>query len=883
MSEEERRSRFNYRRIRKIEITVLAVVLTVFLCLTFIMGGLAVILNKTYYVNYTEKSSIDYGVHLKSNDFYNDEFIGKDYAYIASLIDSIEASFNYGVKMESHNDMEFKYSYRIDSVVEIKDRNSGKLLYAPVHNEIPGVTGTVTGKDLELGRTLLIDYGKYNDIAEKFIKTYQLRDVSANLSVQMIVDVTSVSEEFHEDSNKNSYVSSISVPLTADTVEVRITSAIPAENQKILSYTTENVASVFRNIAYVLAAVTALIAIWFVAFVYLSRNVDITYEIRVKRIVSSYKSFIQKLLNEFDTKGYQVLKISSFKEMLEVRDTIQSPILMHENDDRTCTKFIIPTNTNLLYLYELKVDDYDRIYGIDKDSDGNIEEKYSELNEEPEALESENCAADVSYGKEMAELITEASSPEEAADSSAVKEEDGAEAGAKDDTYENTEALTVENILDHLVEEAGSSEDAPSVLSYIDLEGKKVEITCTRSFSANLIQSNPQVKSYYNELKNYIMSFKKIKSRISWRMESFNRGRTNLFKLKIRGKTICLYCALNPDDFDKAKYFHEKSEAKTFAAVPMMVRIKSDRGLKRAKTLIDLVMARFEITADPKVAELDFVEAYPYDTTKNLVQRGLIKILLDGFETKEPESENEVVKTETASESIGVDADEPSEADGDISETDTSALENILSHLAADGSEGSEGDDTLAYIDDEGKRVTINCARSFTANLIQSNPQVKSYYNELKNYIMSFKKIKSRINWRMESFNRGRTNLFKLKIRGKTICLYCALNPDDFDKAKYFHEKSEAKTFAAVPMMVRIKSDRGLKRAKTLIDLVMARFEITADSKWTYEDYASAYPYDTTRKLVERKLVKLLLPGATAAEPKPHHHAHKSLARSVKE
>jgi hypothetical protein len=55
--------------------------------------------------------------------------------------------------------------------------------------------------------------------------------------------------------------------------------------------------------------------------------------------------------------------LPDFMDMLELRDTLQSPILMNENEDKTCTRFIIPTNTKILYVYEIKVDDYDEIYG----------------------------------------------------------------------------------------------------------------------------------------------------------------------------------------------------------------------------------------------------------------------------------------------------------------------------------------------------------------------------------------------------------------------------------------------------------------------------------------------------------------------------------------
>ena len=51
--------------------------------------------------------------------------------------------------------------------------------------------------------------------------------------------------------------------------------------------------------------------------------------------------------------------VDTFDEMLEIRDTLQTPILMHENDDRTCTKFLIPTGNKLLYQYTIQVEGYE--------------------------------------------------------------------------------------------------------------------------------------------------------------------------------------------------------------------------------------------------------------------------------------------------------------------------------------------------------------------------------------------------------------------------------------------------------------------------------------------------------------------------------------------
>ena len=73
--------------------------------------------------------------------------------------------------------------------------------------------------------------------------------------------------------------------------------------------------------------------------------------------VIPYGSFIQKINNDYDMSKSQILKVDSFDDMLEIRDTLQAPILMLENKDKYGVFFIIPTAYNVLYTYALRVDD----------------------------------------------------------------------------------------------------------------------------------------------------------------------------------------------------------------------------------------------------------------------------------------------------------------------------------------------------------------------------------------------------------------------------------------------------------------------------------------------------------------------------------------------
>ena len=152
MSEEERRQRLGYRKIRKKRITAGTVILVALLILTLAASVLTVMLNNTYYVNYSETSKVDWGVHLKENEFYEESFLGKDYAYIASLIDKVEARFDYGMTVESEKAVDFDYTYRVDAVVEIRDIYIAASCYTP-----PSTTRLPRWKRLSAERELTSD------------------------------------------------------------------------------------------------------------------------------------------------------------------------------------------------------------------------------------------------------------------------------------------------------------------------------------------------------------------------------------------------------------------------------------------------------------------------------------------------------------------------------------------------------------------------------------------------------------------------------------------------------------------------------------------------------------------------------------------------------
>ena len=358
MSESEKKKRGIYRKNREKWIFAQSVIIAVVAIAVLIFSLVSYQLGEKYFIKYTETGSIDYDVYLKDNEFYDSPYLDKNQSYVASLIDKIITNFYYDIDMDA-DDVNYRYSYTITSRLEIIDDTSN----VPIYNrekELISVKDKSqnTSNRLTINEIVVLNYDEYNDLANRFLATYDLASsTTSNILLTLKVDVLSDCNAF-SGSSVDTYSSELRIPLTTKTVNIKMTSSVPDAEAKMIACTRGAGSEVFKTTAIVLGIADALLILLLVAFIYLTRTADITYTARVKKIVSQYKSYIQKIKNLFETRGCQVIVVDTFDELLEIRDTIQAPILMHENEDKTCAKFMIPTDSKLLYLYEIKVEGY---------------------------------------------------------------------------------------------------------------------------------------------------------------------------------------------------------------------------------------------------------------------------------------------------------------------------------------------------------------------------------------------------------------------------------------------------------------------------------------------------------------------------------------------
>ncbi|MCQ2409230.1 MAG: YegP family protein [Clostridia bacterium] len=248
------------------------------------------------------------------------------------------------------------------------------------------------------------------------------------------------------------------------------------------------------------------------------------------------------------------------------------------------------------------------------------------------AMAAEVAAEEAAYAAANAPVVEEAPVAEEVPAEEPVAEEEPAPA---EEVAEEAPAP---------VEEAAAEAPAPANEEETEDESEEDEdvpaafpnMRYNKSFTARLTLAPNEIKQYYNELKNALLSYKKVSSRISWACDSINNGRKKLAVLNVKGKSLYLYLALDAADYADTKYSVVNVETKKYEATPCLYKIKSDRKEKWALELIKDLAEKAELAEGKESAE-NFIPEKA--SVEELIDKGLIKLVAINEKASDDEAE----------------------------------------------------------------------------------------------------------------------------------------------------------------------------------------------------------------------------------------------------
>lgn len=368
-----------------------------------------------------------------------------------------------------------------------------------------------------------------------------------------------------------------------------------------------------------------------------------------------------------------------------------------------------------------------------------------------------------------------------------------------------------------------------------EYDNKRYYVRYNLSFEAKLRLADDEVKDRYKAFCNEVALYKGVKIKGAFRQQRIYKGRKTLGLILFRGKTLCIAFALDPNEYIETKYRGiDKSDKKRFENTPMLFKLTSTRKLEYAKyLLLQLAEANtLVLSGQPVHNEYDLKRM----TRDALYNAELLRLTVLGEVPDDVESTDE--PEEILEEEIAPAAPAP---------------------VAEETEEDIDEDEEVEIVETEEGRMRYD--RSFTARIVSASVEVKTFYSDLKNYLLDFKRVRSRVIWKMEKFRIGRTCIASLAIRGKTLCLYLAMNPQRFDDSKYKVEDYSLRSKnTQTPLLVRIKNARRLKLAKELIDILL--FE--SDSVKIERHHENFMPaFRTPEALMQEGLIRLVKVSST--------------------
>lgn len=111
-------------------------------------------------------------------------------------------------------------------------------------------------------------------------------------------------------------------------------------------------------------------------------------------------------------------------------------------------------------------------------------------------------------------------------------------------------------------------------------------------FAERLLKSDKELHDLYNELKNEILSYG-VKSRISAFGDTFRLHKKMYVRITVAGKSLKLYFALDPKDYEGSTIpVQDASSKEMYAEIPLVFKVKSGLSVRRCKELIQAVMEK---------------------------------------------------------------------------------------------------------------------------------------------------------------------------------------------------------------------------------------------------------------------------------------------------
>ena len=320
--------------------------------LIIILVFISVILaNKSYKLknyeslSYKETIATNYKVYLGDNTYYNTPYLDEGMQYISNIIDYVDVTFSYITNFA--DTLSYNAKTRAEAVVTIVDPDdNNKVIYTSTEALDNASEDSDTGNTINEVKNYKINYAKYNKITNEFKTKYGI-SAKCNLRINYYVEYNGEYKGLNNISKAE--VMYLDIPLSEQMIN--ISKSAPSIKSSSFDGTSTNTPTNF--VLYISAIVCDLIALILVIGL-VNKKISISkkiskYDKFINKILRQYDSYITEAEHETSTKE-NAIKVSSFRELLDVRNNTNRTIVYIKLDDNRSKFEIIDGDTLYYYL-----------------------------------------------------------------------------------------------------------------------------------------------------------------------------------------------------------------------------------------------------------------------------------------------------------------------------------------------------------------------------------------------------------------------------------------------------------------------------------------------------------------------------------------------------
>ena len=331
----------------------------ILMCITFILLELMFAFKAFDFIekkviNYSERSNLDYKVYLKENDFYDEDYLDKNMVYVAGLIDKVKVDFDYNFISDETVDLNF--DYKVMAKLLITDSNGNNTYFKKDYVLLENKKVMFENPKNRLIKDKVQKEWLNITIANKFKSSYGVDPVS-RLLVYVFINKENVNKNIVINNNS---LMSVTIPLSENSVNITIDYKGIDNNSKLIderSIIIDNV--IYMIIAIIFLLFSLLFAIKVVKLLTILKTNKNIYDKYIDRLLSEYDRLIVETTTCPKMDDDNIIKISKFQELLDVRDNLKLPIMYYSvAKHQKCYFYIM--HENKLYLNIVKAVDLEK-------------------------------------------------------------------------------------------------------------------------------------------------------------------------------------------------------------------------------------------------------------------------------------------------------------------------------------------------------------------------------------------------------------------------------------------------------------------------------------------------------------------------------------------